>query len=63
MMGWMVRVETLSVIAATTGLTQYNPALRRPGRFDRGDRDEGVPDKMGRYEILQITQEHMPLRV
>src|SRR4029077_3821368 len=37
-----------------------DPALRRPGRFDR-EIEIKVPDKRGRYEILQIHTRHMPL--
>ncbi|WP_297419616.1 AAA family ATPase, partial [Thermococcus sp.] len=37
-----------------------DPALRRPGRFDR-ELEVGVPDKVGRKEILQIHTRSMPL--
>ncbi|WP_297466319.1 AAA family ATPase, partial [Thermococcus sp.] len=37
-----------------------DPALRRPGRFDR-EIEVGVPDKQGRKEILQIHTRGMPL--
>ncbi|WP_297476997.1 AAA family ATPase, partial [Thermococcus sp.] len=37
-----------------------DPALRRPGRFDR-ELEVGVPDKGGRKEILQIHTRGMPL--
>ncbi|RLG98849.1 AAA family ATPase, partial [Candidatus Bathyarchaeota archaeon] len=37
-----------------------DPALRRPGRFDR-EIEIGVPDKQARYEILQIHTRGMPL--
>ena len=39
---------------------QLNPALRRPGRFDR-EIEIKVPDKRGRLEILQIHTRNMPL--
>ncbi|HRR54263.1 MAG TPA: AAA family ATPase, partial [Candidatus Methanomethylicus sp.] len=37
-----------------------DPALRRPGRFDR-EIEIGIPDTMGRHEILQIHTRNMPL--
>src|SRR3989475_617503 len=37
-----------------------DPALRRPGRFDR-EIEIKVPDKRGRLEILQIHTHNMPL--
>ncbi|MBI4258224.1 MAG: AAA family ATPase, partial [Thaumarchaeota archaeon] len=37
-----------------------DPALRRPGRFDR-EIEIKVPSKKGRLEILQIHTRHMPL--
>jgi transitional endoplasmic reticulum ATPase len=37
-----------------------DPALRRPGRFDR-EMEIGVPDKQGRNEIIQIHTRGMPL--
>ena len=48
------------VIAATNRPNALDPALRRPGRFDR-EIEIKVPDKKGRYEILQIHTRHMPL--
>jgi SpoVK/Ycf46/Vps4 family AAA+-type ATPase/intein/homing endonuclease len=48
------------VIAATNIPNQLDPALRRPGRFDR-EIEIGVPDKEGRLEILKIHTRHMPL--
>ncbi|RLG60446.1 AAA family ATPase, partial [Candidatus Geothermarchaeota archaeon] len=48
------------VIAATNRPEALDPALRRPGRFDREIRI-GVPDKNGRKEILQIHTRNMPL--
>ena len=49
------------VIAATNRHNSLDPALRRPGRFDR-EIEIKVPDKKGRYEILQIHTRHMPLQ-
>ncbi|MEM3023166.1 MAG: AAA family ATPase, partial [Candidatus Bathyarchaeia archaeon] len=48
------------VIGATNRPNAIDPALRRPGRFDR-EIEIGVPDKEGRYEILQIHTRNMPL--
>ncbi|MEM3696302.1 MAG: CDC48 family AAA ATPase [Candidatus Bathyarchaeia archaeon] len=48
------------VIGATNRPGALDPALRRPGRFDR-EIEIGVPDKRGRYEILQIHTRGMPL--
>jgi len=50
----------LMVIAATNLPNSIDPALRRPGRFDRELRVP-VPDKFGRLEILQIHTNGMPL--
>jgi transitional endoplasmic reticulum ATPase len=48
------------VIAATNRQGVIEPALRRPGRFDR-ELDMGVPDEAGRLEILQIKTRDMRL--
>ncbi|MBC7094932.1 CDC48 family AAA ATPase, partial [Thermococcus sp.] len=48
------------VIGATNRPDALDPALRRPGRFDR-EIEVGVPDKQGRKEILQIHTRGMPL--
>ena len=48
------------VIAATNRPNAIDPALRRPGRFDR-EIEIKVPDKRGRLEILQIHTHNMPL--
>ncbi|WP_136689286.1 CDC48 family AAA ATPase [Halorhabdus amylolytica] len=48
------------VIAATNRVDSVDPALRRPGRFDR-EIEIGVPDETGREEILQIHTRGMPL--
>ena len=50
----------LIVIGATNRPAALDPALRRPGRFDR-EIEIGVPDKKGRHEILQIHTRGMPL--
>jgi transitional endoplasmic reticulum ATPase len=48
------------VIGATNRVNSIDPALRRPGRFDR-EIEIGVPDRDGRLEILQIHTRGMPL--
>jgi len=48
------------VIGATNRPNAIDPALRRPGRFDR-EIEIGVPDKADRYEALQIHTRNMPL--
>lgn len=48
------------VIAATNLPNSLDPALRRPGRFDR-EISISVPDKDGRREIIEIHTRGMPL--
>jgi len=48
------------VIAATNRPDSLDPALRRPGRFDR-EIEIGIPDQMGRKEILNIHTRGMPV--
>ncbi len=48
------------VIGATNRVNAIDPALRRPGRFDR-EIEIGIPDRDGRYEILLIHTRGMPL--
>ncbi|HYG00680.1 MAG TPA: CDC48 family AAA ATPase [Candidatus Saccharimonadales bacterium] len=48
------------VIAATNRINAIDPALRRPGRFDR-EIEIGVPNRDGRLEVLQIHTRGMPL--
>ncbi len=48
------------VIAATNRPNAVDPALRRPGRFDR-EIEIPLPDKQGRLEILQVHTRNMPL--
>jgi transitional endoplasmic reticulum ATPase len=48
------------VIGATNRVNAVDPALRRPGRFDR-EIEIGVPDRNGRLEVLQIHTRGMPL--
>ena len=49
------------VIGATNRVNSIDPALRRPGRFDR-ELEISVPDKAGRLNILKIHTRNMPLR-
>ncbi|MBR9705616.1 CDC48 family AAA ATPase [Candidatus Pacearchaeota archaeon] len=48
------------VIGATNRLNSIDPALRRPGRFDR-EVELRAPDKKGRLQILKIHTRNMPL--
>ncbi len=48
------------VVAATNIPDSVDPALRRPGRFDR-EISVRVPDREGRLEILRIHTQTMPL--
>ncbi|HOO54827.1 MAG TPA: CDC48 family AAA ATPase [Methanothrix sp.] len=48
------------VIGATNRIDAIDPALRRPGRFDR-EIEIGVPDRIDRMEILQIHVRNMPI--
>ena len=48
------------VIAATNRVDAIDPALRRPGRFDR-EIEIGVPNRDGRLEVLQIHTRGMPI--
>ncbi|MFX1534359.1 MAG: CDC48 family AAA ATPase [Promethearchaeota archaeon] len=48
------------VIGATNRPNALDPALRRPGRFDR-EIEIGVPDKQGRFEVLMVHTRGMPL--
>ncbi|MCF8347571.1 MAG: CDC48 family AAA ATPase [Bacteroidales bacterium] len=50
------------VIGATNIPNAIDPALRRPGRFDR-EISISIPDKKGRLEILQIHTRGIPLAV
>jgi len=48
------------VIAATNRHNSLDPAIRRPGRFDR-EIEIGIPDEEGRHEILNIHTRGMPI--
>ncbi len=50
----------ITVIGTTNRVDAVDPALRRPGRFDR-EIEIGVPDETGREEVLQIHTRGMPM--
>lgn len=50
------------VLAATNRPDHLDPALRRPGRFDR-EVQFRVPDRAGRLEILTVLTRSMPLEL
>lgn len=51
--------EKVIVVAATNRPNSIDPALRRPGRFDR-EIEIGIPDVAGRKQILDILLAKMP---
>ena len=50
----------IAIIGATNAPQLLDPALRRPGRFDR-EINIGVPERNGRREILEVHTRGMPL--
>jgi transitional endoplasmic reticulum ATPase len=60
LMDGMKPTSKVVVMAATNRPAVIEPALRRPGRFDR-ELDMGIPDEQGRLEILQIKTRDMRL--
>jgi transitional endoplasmic reticulum ATPase len=50
----------VAIIGATNAPQLIDPALRRPGRFDR-EINVGVPERNGRREILEVHTRGMPL--
>ena len=52
--------DNIVVIGATNRRDAIDPALRRPGRFDR-EIEVGVPDRAGRAEIVDVHTRGMPL--
>lgn len=60
LMDGLNRRQNLIVIAATNLPNALDPALRRPGRFDR-EITIPIPDRHGRLEILEIHSRGMPL--
>jgi transitional endoplasmic reticulum ATPase len=60
LMDGFARTNSVIVLAATNRPNHLDPALRRPGRFDR-EVQFRVPDRDGRLEILKILTRKMPL--
>ncbi|MBW4474123.1 MAG: AAA family ATPase [Stenomitos rutilans HA7619-LM2] len=60
LMDGFARTKGVIVLAATNRPDHLDPALRRPGRFDR-EVQFRVPDRAGRLEILKILTRTMPL--
>lgn len=60
LMDGFAQTSGVIVLAATNRPDHLDPALRRPGRFDR-EVQFRVPDRQGRLEILQIQTRAMPL--
>lgn len=60
LMDGFARTRGVIVLAATNRPDHLDPALRRPGRFDR-EIAFRVPDRAGRLEILTLLTEVMPL--
>ena len=60
LMDGLARRQHLIVIAATNLPNALDPALRRPGRFDR-EIAIPIPDRYGREEILNVHSRGMPL--
>jgi len=58
----LVSMEDVVVIGTTNRIDAIDPALRRPGRFDREIRI-GPPDAVGRLAILDIHTRGVPLSV
>ncbi len=60
LMDGLTKRENVIVVAATNIPNLLDPALRRPGRFDR-EISIPIPDRNGRLEILEIHSRGMPL--
>jgi len=60
LMDGLSKRQNVIVIAATNIPNALDPALRRPGRFDR-EISIPIPDRHGRKEILEIYSRGMPL--
>jgi transitional endoplasmic reticulum ATPase len=60
LMDGLTKRQNVIVIAATNIPNALDPALRRPGRFDR-EIAIPIPDRHGRLEILEIHSRGMPL--
>ncbi|MDF5720368.1 MAG: AAA family ATPase [Rhizonema sp. PD37] len=62
LMDGFAQLNGVMVLAATNCPARVDPALRRPGRFDR-EVYFRVPDRNGRWEILQIHTRSMPIDI
>ena len=60
LMDGLARRQHVMVLAATNLPNMLDPALRRPGRFDR-EIAISIPDRDGRQEVLDIHSRGMPL--
>ncbi|MFB6274651.1 MAG: AAA family ATPase [Halothece sp.] len=60
LMDGFTKTPGVVILGATNRPNHLDPALRRPGRFDR-EVTFGVPDSKGREEILQVLTRNMPL--
>jgi transitional endoplasmic reticulum ATPase len=60
LMDGLTKRQNVIVIAASNIPNAIDPALRRPGRFDR-EISIPIPDRNGRLEILEIHSRGMPL--
>lgn len=60
LMDGLTKRQNVIVIGATNIPNALDPALRRPGRFDR-EITFPIPDRNGRLEILEIHSRGMPL--
>ena len=60
LMDGFAKMSGVIILAATNRPEHLDPALRRPGRFDR-EVQFRVPDREGRIEILRIITQTMPL--
>ena len=60
LMDGLTKRQNVIVIAATNIPNAIDPALRRPGRFDR-EISIPIPDRNGRFDILEIHTRGMPL--
>lgn len=59
-MDGMRSIDNVIVVGTTNTPNDLDPALRRPGRFDY-EINIGVPDKIGRLDILEKKTEHMAI--
>lgn len=60
LMDGFAKMSGVIILAATNRPEHLDPALRRPGRFDR-EVQFRVPDREGRIQILKIITQTMPL--